>query len=158
MVHGYSGIVVELHTIVKAMRVVENRWQQLERYVSGLLVQDLSDPKKYCALLFDDETFSRSRLYFWLTGFITEIQPYLTDNIDQWKLYQQGRIRTQSMPEATAKMIEEYIMEGKKIEESLWSLHQSFSSIRTNVQALSDAVSITAVLLSTSLLIKIYHC
>ncbi|KAJ4420197.1 hypothetical protein N0V85_000682 [Neurospora sp. IMI 360204] len=151
VVHGYSGKVVELYAIIKALRTVENRWRELERYISGLLVQDFMNPKDYCNLLFDDETFSRSRLYFWILGFIIEVQPCIEDNITQWNLYQQARIQPllddlnakdlsglTKVEKGIAKSITKYDKEGNEIKQDLENLKKRFDAISESVRALRD--------------------
>lgn len=153
MVHGYSGTAVELYIIIKALRTVETRWQKLERYISGLVVQDFMNPKDYCSLLFDDETFSRSRLYFWIIGFIIEVHPCIEDNITQWNLYQRARIQpllddlnSKDQAEVTkversiAKSITKYDKEGNEIKQDLENLKKRFDEISESVRALRDGV------------------
>jgi hypothetical protein len=48
------------------------------------------NPKDYVKLLFDDEIFSWSRLYFWVIGCLNEFDISIGDNIKQWKLFQQA--------------------------------------------------------------------
>lgn len=155
IVHCYSGAAVELHTIIKALKTVETRWRELERYISSLLVQDFMNPKDYCDLLFDDETFTRSRLYFWILGFIIEVQPCIEDNITQWNLYRQARI--QSLLEDSrdspkykntaafdrSSVIRQYDKEGKQIMQDLENLKRRFDAISESVRALRDGVRFT---------------
>ncbi|KAK1775693.1 hypothetical protein QBC45DRAFT_239534 [Copromyces sp. CBS 386.78] len=145
VVHGYSGAAVELYAIIKALGTVETRWQELERYISGLVVQDFMNPKEYCSLLFDDETFSRSRLYFWIIGFIIEVQPCIEDNITQWNLYQRARIQplledpasrdapglmnTTDFERSSIDIIRQYDKEGKQIMQNLENLKKGFDAI-----------------------------
>lgn len=142
--------------IIKAMRTIESRWRQLEQYISSLLVQDFMDPKAYCNLLFDDETFSRSRLYFWILGFIIEVQPCIEDNIIQWNLYQQARIRpllresttrdasgntnNTDFERSASSIIRQYDKEGNEIKQDLENLKKRFDAISESVRALRDGV------------------
>lgn len=83
----------ELSCIVYALREVDKRWRQFNEYIGSLLVEDFMDPKAYTTLLFDDETFSRSRLYFWILGCLNDFDADIEDNIKQWTLYRQARLR-----------------------------------------------------------------
>lgn len=87
-----SLLFAETTTIVAAIRKVGDRWRDLNEYIGSLLVEDFMDPKSYAMLLFEDETFSRSRLYFWIIGCLNEFDISIKDNIKQWKLFRQARI------------------------------------------------------------------
>ncbi|KAL6890714.1 hypothetical protein GGI43DRAFT_216127 [Trichoderma evansii] len=95
VVHETSLLIAEATIIVDAIRKVEDRWRQLNGYIGSLLIEDFMDPKSYTMLLFDDETFSRSRLYFWITGCLNEFDTSIEDNIKQWKFFRQARIDLQ---------------------------------------------------------------
>lgn len=92
VVHNHSGQVVEIFMIIKALKTVQSRWRQLERYISGLLTQDFMNPDDYCKLLFDDDSFSWSKLYFWIIGILIDVLPSIEDTINQWDLYREARI------------------------------------------------------------------
>lgn len=147
--------------IIKAMKTIVSRWRQLEHYISSLLVQDFMDPKAYCNLLFDDETFSRSRLYFWILGFVIEVQPCIEDNITQFTLYQEARVwpflRESEAKENAAReapgssstiefdkiadsIIRAYDHEGNEIKHDLKNLKARFDAISESVRALRDGV------------------
>ncbi|KAK3355286.1 hypothetical protein B0H65DRAFT_416578 [Neurospora tetraspora] len=111
------------------------------------------NPKDYCSLLFDDETFSRSRLYFWIIGFIIEVHPCIEDNITQWNLYQRARIQpllddlnSKDQAEVTkversiAKSITKYDKEGNEIKQDLENLKKRFDEISESVRALRDGL------------------
>lgn len=82
----------ELASIVYALKEVEKRWRSLNEHIGSLLTEDFMDSKSFTKLLFDDETFSRSRLYFWVVGCLNEFDVSIEDNIRQWKLFRQARI------------------------------------------------------------------
>lgn len=85
-------IAAEVACIVYALKEVVKRWTNLNEYISKLLMEDVMDPEVYVQLLFDDETFSRSRLYFWVIGCLNEFEVSITDNIKQWELYRLARV------------------------------------------------------------------
>ncbi|OAA73364.1 hypothetical protein ISF_00265 [Cordyceps fumosorosea ARSEF 2679] len=87
-----SGQTAQLSRVVYALRIIEKRWRELDEYIGDLLMEDFMDPVAYCQLLFDDSTFSRSRLYFWVLGCLNEFDPMIEDNITQWKLYREARV------------------------------------------------------------------
>ncbi|KAK3397635.1 hypothetical protein B0T20DRAFT_453711 [Sordaria brevicollis] len=111
------------------------------------------NPKDYCNLLFDDETFSRSRLYFWILGFIIKVQPCIEDNITQWNLYQQARIQPlkeglKSKEHSELTTVERSILEsitkydkrGNDIKQDLENLKKRFDAISESVRALRDGL------------------
>lgn len=85
-------IAAEVACIVYALKEVVKRWTNLNEYISKLLMEDVMDPEVYVQLLFDDETFSRSRLYFWVIGCLNEFDVSIADNIKQWELYRLARV------------------------------------------------------------------
>ncbi|KAJ6779951.1 hypothetical protein PWT90_06597 [Aphanocladium album] len=87
-----SHRVAELSCILSGLRKVENCWREFNEYMGSLLVEDFMNPPEYSKLLFDDATFSRSRLYFWILGCLNEFDVLLEDNIKQWRLYRRVRI------------------------------------------------------------------
>lgn len=87
-----NKIAAEVACIVYALKEVVKRWTNLNEYVSKLLMEDVMDPEVYVQLLFDDEKFSRSRLYFWVIGCLNEFDVSIADNIKQWELYRLARV------------------------------------------------------------------
>jgi len=87
-----SEEMAELACIVYALKEVEKRWTFLDKYIGDLLSENFMNPEDYVKLLFDDEIFSRSRLYFWVIGCLNEFDISIGDNIKQWKLFRQARV------------------------------------------------------------------
>lgn len=50
-------------------------------------------PSEHDNLLFDDGSFSRSRRYFWVIDCLSEFELSITDNIVQWEMYRDARIK-----------------------------------------------------------------
>lgn len=90
---GASWDCAELSCIVSALRKIVDRWRTLVEYIGSLLVEDFTDPTAYSELLFDDASFSKSRLYFWILGCLDEFDTLVEDNIKQWRLYEMARVR-----------------------------------------------------------------
>jgi hypothetical protein len=82
----------ELAYIVHALRRVAKRWTDLNEYIAGLLNEDFMEPDTYVALIFDDQKFTRSRLYFWVIGCLNEFVVSIEDNIRQWELFREARV------------------------------------------------------------------
>lgn len=149
-----SLLFAETTTIIAAIRKVEHRWRDLNEYIGSLLVEDFMDPKSYAMLLFDDETFSRSRLYFWIIGCLNEFDISIKDNIKQWKLFRQARIDSE-LARLKAEFQEtediEYFGEivdlqnlstrGEEVRQELEDVQSQFRAKLATVQSLRDGVS-----------------
>jgi hypothetical protein len=83
----------ELSCIVQGLTQVIKQWAALDQHLGDLLVEDFMEPKQYSTLLFDDEKFSRSRKYFWAIGCLNEFIISIADNIKQWDMYHEARIK-----------------------------------------------------------------
>ncbi|TGO34102.1 hypothetical protein BHYA_0212g00060 [Botrytis hyacinthi] len=87
-------LTAELTSILYAMSLIVKRWEELYQHIEGLLHEDFMDPATYVELLFDDENFSQSRLYFWVIGCVNEFQISIEDNIKQWTLFREARVES----------------------------------------------------------------
>jgi hypothetical protein len=88
-----TALQAELLYITQCLEQVIERWIQLDLYLDNLLVEDFMDPTQYSALLFDDENFTRSRKYFWAIGCLNEFIISVADNVKQWDMYHEARIK-----------------------------------------------------------------
>lgn len=149
----------ELSCIVYALEKVEHRWRRLDKYIASLLVEDFMDSTAYSKLLFDDASFSRSRLYFWVLGCLSEFDPVIDDNIRQCKLYRIARIEplrdyiedielrlkspvatTLSYGQQDLKRLVELDKKASAIGQSLEDLRSEFSAKQARVQILRDGL------------------
>lgn len=148
MVINESGSrIAEVTIIVYAIGNAEERWGKLNEYIESLLVEDFMDPKAYTMLLFDDETFSRSRLYFWIIGCLNEFDLSIEDNIKQWKLFRQARISHHLESSSHSHNTELDKLRkldglGEQIRQRLENLQTQFRAKIATVQALRDGVSV----------------
>ncbi|GAB1201074.1 hypothetical protein APSETT444_010461 [Aspergillus pseudonomiae] len=141
----------EISCIVYALREVEERWRQFNKHIESLLVENFMDPEAYTKLLFDDQTFSRSRLYFWIIGCLNEFDVSIDDNIKQCTLFRQARVhpRLDSILKSSSKLsdsgdlfrLQELDKEAGEIQQSLKDLQAQFKAKLATVQALRDGVS-----------------
>lgn len=149
-----SVLMAQTVIIVDAISKVENRWRDLIEYIGGLLVEDFMDPKSYGMLLFDDETFSRSRLYFWIIGCLNEFDISIEDNIKQWKLFRQARIdpRLELLQESLNDIpdigvsnewdeLQDIRKRGEEVRQGLEDLQSQLRAKLATVQMLRDGVS-----------------
>jgi hypothetical protein len=84
--------VAELASIMHALRAVMKRWADLYQHIKGLLHENFMNPKVYVELLFDDDKFSQSKLYFWVIRCLNEFDISIEDNIKQWTLFREERV------------------------------------------------------------------
>jgi hypothetical protein len=149
-----SVLMAQTVIIVDAISKVENRWRDLIEYIGGLLVEDFMDPKSYGMLLFDDETFSWSRLYFWIIGCLNEFDISIEDNIKQWKLFRQARIdpRLELLQESLNDIpdigvsnewdeLQDIRKRGEEVRQGLEDLQSQLRAKLATVQMLRDGVS-----------------
>lgn len=153
----------ELAYVVYALKEVEKQWRCLNEYVAELLSEDFMHPKAYVKLLFDDNTLSQSRLYFWIIGCLNEFDVSIEDNIKQWKLFQEARVtpflkplknkseeelgRLQT-PEKELQDFQDLDKEAGEVRQSLEDLQSQFQTKLKKVQALRDGVSCVLIVLS----------
>lgn len=150
-----TNLITEVKIIIAAMRKIGDRWGDLIEYIGSLLVEDFMDPKSYAMLLFDDETFSRSRLYFWIIGCLSEFDVSIEDNIKQWKLFRQARIDPEvekfheevefgfvinNSPEGVTEL-RDLSLRGEEARQVLEDLQSQFRAKLATVQTLRDGVS-----------------
>ena len=67
------------------MRMVVNRWSEISDYFAWLIGHRdaLADPDVHDSLLFDDDSFTRSRRYFWAINYLAELDDSIGGNIAQ---------------------------------------------------------------------------
>lgn len=67
------------------MHMITDRWRKVEEYFSWLIGHrdTLADLEAHDSLLFDDDTFSRSRKYFWAINYLAELDISIAENIVQ---------------------------------------------------------------------------
>lgn len=67
------------------VRMVIERWLDIAEYFAWLIGHRdiLSDPDAHDSLLFDDDSFSRSRRYFWAINYLAELDLSISGNIAQ---------------------------------------------------------------------------
>ncbi|KAL9116881.1 MAG: hypothetical protein Q9187_006590, partial [Circinaria calcarea] len=78
-----------------ALRTAAAEWQQMASYFDTLVGENLLNqaestllsPEKHDLLLFEDESFSRSRKYFWIVEAVTTFIDKISDSIHAWERY-----------------------------------------------------------------------
>ncbi|KAK2774914.1 hypothetical protein FQN53_003390 [Emmonsiellopsis sp. PD_33] len=84
---------VILNLIWHALRDVSDSWEEIaSHFVCVLNDQDaIFDPQMHDSLLFDDDTFSRSRLYFWAMDSLEVFKDRVADAVKQWEFFWKAR-------------------------------------------------------------------
>ena len=83
-----------------ALRTAAAEWQQMASYFDTLVGSDLLNqaestllsPEKHDLLLFEDESFSRSRKYFWVVEAVTTFIEKIADSLHAWERYQSQEV------------------------------------------------------------------
>lgn len=138
----------QLSFVVYALDKLEKQWTVLNEYIASLLVEDFMDPETYTKLLFDDEIFSRSRLYFWIIGCLNEFDVSIEDNIKQSRLFRQGRVepllnslRSQSIPEPQdSTRLRDLEKRAEELEQGLEDIQAQFRAKIETVQSLREGL------------------
>jgi hypothetical protein len=88
-----TAVEAELYCLCFGLSEVVTRWTSLNEYLDTLIAHDFMELKSYWKFLFDDESFTLSRKYFWAIGCLGEFIGYISDNIRQWDLYYEARLQ-----------------------------------------------------------------
>ncbi|KAJ6021918.1 hypothetical protein N7540_007422 [Penicillium herquei] len=83
----------EIAVITEEYKILPHRWSQLVDHITSLLEEDFMDPESYVKLIFDDDQLSTSKKYFWILACIQEFRTHIVDNIQQWNLYYNARLK-----------------------------------------------------------------
>jgi hypothetical protein len=69
------------------MGKVSGRWNEISHYLNEPLSEDSTflEGDKYVELIFEDETYSRSRKYFWVLACLNEFENSLKSAAKQWE-------------------------------------------------------------------------
>jgi hypothetical protein len=78
-----EAIIADLLT--QAIKCVITRWKMVATHLKTFIVDHhlLLDPEGHDMLLFDDDSFSRSRKYFWVINFLAECESRIVENIQE---------------------------------------------------------------------------
>lgn len=82
-----------LDIISHMLASAEDRWESIDRHMRSLLEDDsklmILSPDMHDKLLFDDETFSRSRKYFWAIDALETFEMTIRGTIRDWEDFRQ---------------------------------------------------------------------
>ncbi|RFU27353.1 hypothetical protein B7463_g8978, partial [Scytalidium lignicola] len=87
LMKGYTHEMIdEIGDIVHgSLLAVIDRWEEIAHHFDGLLAEKnaLLNPGYHDSLLNDDNTFTRSKKYFWAIEFLKEVESSISDNLKQ---------------------------------------------------------------------------
>lgn len=117
-------------------------WTKISEYVEGFIVgQDtILHEEEHDRLLFDDDTFTRSRQYFWVIASIGEFVSIIDGTIDHYGKTLDGMFPDQSNVGKYA----EHEAKHREIFKRLVSMKDRFERQRDRATALRDGVSQTS--------------
>ncbi|KAM0240898.1 hypothetical protein ACHAP5_007762 [Fusarium lateritium] len=85
----YCSEDVMLDAIRTNVRRAAEDWSSVQVALSPIIDHDplFLDPNQHDNLLFDDDTFSRSRRYFWVVSCLESFQAVIDDAIEEWEKF-----------------------------------------------------------------------
>jgi len=124
-------------------RMVVKRWLEIFDYFSMLIGHrnSLPDPDIHDSLLFDDDSFSRSRRYFWAINYLAELDTSIAGNLAQLEAW------IAKWPDHLHVLKKGINVEVKTLPEQmeqLKALQGKFRALRLEALALRDGVSLSA--------------
>jgi hypothetical protein len=155
-----------LALICKALCDAADSWEEIGKLLSSLLGDEVSilDPEKHDHLLFDDNTFSRSRCYFWAVECLDVFRADIRDAVKQWEKFwstwkevldrlqkgcrENGSSRHENDEQGRPILdlrshseVSEVLAEAEKQIRGLRELENQFDALLQKIQALREAVS-----------------
>lgn len=141
----------ELVIVVRALKVVEEKWRGLQAYFDDLLNEDFMDFDAYTRLIFDDDKLTKSRLYFWTLSCLHEFIVSLEDTLKQWSLFLKARVdpvwkpikkSKDDSPEHRVKVadIRKVLDEGEQVQQCLKDILEDFRGKINVVKTFRDGV------------------
>ena len=78
-----EGIAADI--LIQAIECITIRWKVIASHLKTFIVDHhlLLDPEGHDMLLFGDDSFSRSRKYFWVINFLAECNSRIDENIQE---------------------------------------------------------------------------
>ena len=106
-------------------------WTAISDYIETFVASKFTflEEEKHDLLLFDDDTFSRSRQYFWVITTISESIPIIDQTFDTWREMNNWR--------KDLNVVQEDISQ-------LMAIKERFENQKKRAEALRDGVSLTS--------------
>lgn len=137
--------VAMLEHIIKALQKIHMRSRKLSEYMEELVFEGTSflDTDRYFKLLFDDDTFSRSKRLFWAAASLDEFEKSLSSTLEQWHKYEKVHIAPILKDEEFPgyELVKDLATRIEEVRQSLEATRRGFEKQRAHVLALRDGVS-----------------
>jgi hypothetical protein len=129
-----------LRYVGDTLRYSVSRWEELADYFDEFLNDGKSFllVKEHDNLLVDDETFSRSRKYFWTLSCLSEFLLYIKDAIHQWEVSRDNW--TASFNDYVSEQSHIHIKENNEFCGKLKNIRNRMQHHQNNVTALRDGL------------------
>ncbi|KAI3316632.1 hypothetical protein HD806DRAFT_517165 [Xylariaceae sp. AK1471] len=138
-----------LHYVAKALWAIAARWRGVLDELENLTnrTDALRQPDRLHEILFDDDSFSTSKRYFWIINLVHDIDSLLGDNIEKWTLYEKTAVAPflqikplEDWQEKAMDALEKYRKEASEACEELKQLRQSFQVKLERVTVMRDGL------------------
>jgi len=145
-----------IEIIKECLETATRSWGEVALYMENILTS--GDTKQ---ILFEDKTFSRSTILFWMISKIDQILPMISDATAQWAWFARGNYLFQnvsSVPSTpfedgglpTPEMLEPILVQIRRLNDC----KAEFEELRERARSLRDGVSILFCVSSRRLLIQ----
>jgi hypothetical protein len=138
--NGIDMLQIALWFVREILNVLLRNWGQLVEHFDHFLKdgKPFLNSREHDNLLVDDETFSRSRKYFWSLSCLSEFLLYINDAIYQWETSRD--IWNKIFNGYQTEKSKELIKENNQICEKLKALRDRLQIHHNNVTALRDGL------------------
>jgi hypothetical protein len=144
---GYEFVLDEMiRNIYEVLDRVEFCWRQISDHLTSLISENANfmEGDEYVKLLFEDESYTRSRTYFWILGCLRVFENTIRDTMKHWEAFQDSHIaRIQDDPEYPDSSACAMIKDIGTLMVSLDRIKGEFGAMRTQVTLLRDGVCST---------------
>jgi hypothetical protein len=129
--------------ICDVLERVEFCWRQISDHLTSLISENANflDGDDYVKLLFKDESYTRSRTYFWILGCLRDFENTIRDTEKHWEVFQGSYIDL--VKDGHEYKLTEASKSVTKINLLIASLNRikgEFGAMRTQVTLLRDGV------------------
>lgn len=138
-----EAIVSEIHSLYNE---VAFHWRSIQSHVSELISEDATflQGNEFVQLLFESDSFSRSRKYFWILGSLRDFENVIKQGEEQWHEFKKRYI--DPFREIRKEELHGVLKMAATIDEEvaeMATIRIGFGETRTQVESMRDGVSIT---------------
>ncbi|PMD42010.1 hypothetical protein L207DRAFT_580690 [Hyaloscypha variabilis F] len=129
--------------ILRVLERIEFCWRQINDHLNSLISENENflDGDDYVKLLFEDESYTRSRTYFWILGCLRDFENTIRDTEKHWEAFQGSYIDlVKDDPAYKLTKACEMVTEIGILMASLDRIKSEFGAMRTQVTLLRDGL------------------